>query len=269
MSEDLDLIYNHLFLRKEQNRPISVFISGVNHVGASWCALTLAHALSLENGKTLLVDGNGFFSNISTYINLNHSLYLNEYIKGRKTLNQLISAYKTNNFNILVAQSGSDYLEEQPIGRIQIFSQDIAVLSQNYDHTVIDIGTSISEQNFSLCQMADNILIICSNNSFDLVNTLETIRFIKRMNVAAKCYLIINKVDSFAEGYKIYKEFHMALERNGIDIPKLLGTIRFDTRIRDTIRNKELLLSRYPSSEAAIDIKNIAIKLNSENLYEK
>jgi hypothetical protein len=41
-----------------------------------------------------------------------------------------------------------------------------------------------------------------------------------------------------------------------------------DTRIRDTIKNKELLLSRYPTSEAAVDVFSIAerfcLEMNNE-----
>jgi hypothetical protein len=43
-----------------------------------------------------------------------------------------------------------------------------------------------------------------------------------------------------------------------LKFPDLLGIIRLDARIRDTIKNKDLLLSRYPESEAAQDISEIA-----------
>lgn len=79
--------------------------------------------------------------------------------------------------------------------------------------------------------------------------------------IDANYNLIINKVNSFEDGYKIYEELNKAADRNGLKCLDLLGIVRIDTRIRDTIRNKELLLSRYPTSEAALDICNIAKKL--------
>ncbi len=48
--------------------------------------------------------------------------------------------------------------------------------------------------------------------------------------------------------------------------PPLLGVIRRDTRVRDAIRNHVLLLNRYPSSEAAEDVFNIARKLYAEEI---
>jgi len=267
--EDLDLVYNRLFLEKGVSQNISVFISGINGIGVSWCALNLAHALNKEKKKVLLVDGNGHFSNITSYILLNNPLYLEEYTAGNKTLNQLICAYKNKNFHILTALAGNNYLTDFPLGRIQIFSDDLRTIAQNYDHTIIDAGTDLTDKNLNLCQIADNIFIMCSENCADLTKTLELIQAIDKMRLSANCYLIINRVNSFEDGYKIYKELYKATERNGIVMPELAGMVRFDTRIRDTIKNKELLLSRYPLSEAAVDIGNIAKKLCLENEYEQ
>jgi len=269
VTKDLDLVYKSLFLKNGMPRHISVFVSGINNIGTSWCSLNLAYALTLEQKKVFLVDGNGNFSNISSYMFLKNIHPIEEYFDGNKTLNQLICAYKTQNFHILTAIAGGNYLAECPLGRIHVFADDLRTLAQNYDQTIIDLGTDLTLKNLGLCQIADNIFIMCSENSHDLVKTLDIIHFINKMNLAANCYLIINRVDSFEDGYKIYKELYKAVERNGLTMPSLLGMVRFDTRIRDTIKNKELLLSRYPASEAAIDIGNIAKKLCTESEYEQ
>ena len=53
MSDEKDLIYNRLFLKNGSQRHISVFISGADNIGTSWCALTIAHAFNLEKKKVL------------------------------------------------------------------------------------------------------------------------------------------------------------------------------------------------------------------------
>ncbi|MCM1323118.1 MAG: hypothetical protein NC218_02940 [Acetobacter sp.] len=265
MGNDTNIVYNRLFLRNGTQRNISVFISGADNIGTSWCALSLAHAFNLEKKKVLLVDGNGDFSNIASYLFLQTPQYLEEYVLGKKTLNQLVCAYKNKDFNILTGQSGNDYLAEQPLGRIHLFADDLNILSENYEHTFIDAGTNISEKTLSLCQIADNVILMCSENNADLVKTFELIKFMNEINLSANYYLIINKVNSFEDGYKIYEKLNKAADRNHLKFPELLGIVRIDTRIRDTIKNKELLLSRYPTSEAAVDICNIAKKLGKEN----
>lgn len=265
MSEDIDIICRELFLTNNHSLNISVFISGVEHIGTSWCALTLAHAINLEKHKVLLVDGNGNLSNISSYIQLNNPLYLEDYVSGKKTLNQLLTAYKNKDFNILTAMPGNNYLENQPLGRAQIYINDLCILAKDYTHTIIDLGTTINQQNLGLCKLAKNILLVCSERSNDLIKTFEVLRYLYRIGTKSNFYLIINRVNSFEDGYKIYKELSKAMERNDLTVPILLGIIRFDTRVRDTIRNKELHLTRYPTSEAAVDICHIASKIILES----
>ena len=265
MAEDFNIVYNRLFLEKGTSRHISIFVSGNEHIGSSWCALSLAHALNHEKKRVLLVDGNGNYSNISSYILLNNPLYLEEYFNGNKTLNQLLTAYKNKDFNIL---TGNTFLADASIGRIHVFTEDLGYLATNYDHTIIDVGEDLTEKNLNIYQLADTIFIMCSEKNSDLVKTLDIIRHINEIGLNANCNLIINRVNSFEDGYKIYKELYKALERSNLPIPNLIGMVRFDTRIRDTIKNKELLLTRYPASEAAIDICNIAKKLCLENEYE-
>lgn len=264
LNEDTDIIYKSLFLDRAIPHHISVLVSGAERIGTSWCALNLAYALNAAQKKVLLVDGNGNFANVSSYLMLQNSSYLEEYTQGKKTLNQLVSAYKNKNFHVLTAEPGNNYLSSLPLGRVQIFADDLLILAEDHLHTVIDLGTELTNKNLSLCQIADNILIMCSENSADLIRTFDLIRFINDTFISAKCNLIINKVNSFEDGYKVYEKLNKASDRCGLFCPDLIGIVRFDARVRDTIRNKELLLSRYPTSEAALDIYGIAKKLDQE-----
>ena len=207
------------------------------------------------------MDGNGELANISSYISMHNPVYIEEYIEGKKTLNQVVTPFKNKDFNILSAISGNKYLATMPLGRIQLFAQDLQIISENYDFTFIDLGVGVALENLGLLQIADNVVLLCSENTADLVKTLDLIRYINQLDIPINCKLIINKVNSFEDGYKIYKKLNKASERNGLNFPELLGIIRNDTRIRDTIRNKDLLLTRYPTSEAAQDVSEIAKKL--------
>ncbi|MBR5154753.1 MAG: hypothetical protein IKW58_03415 [Alphaproteobacteria bacterium] len=259
---DNSLVYDDLFLSCKKTHNFYVFLSGAEQVGTSWCVLSIFHALNIDKKRTLIVDGNGNLSNISSYLHLSNPSYLETYFDGKKTLNQLVFAYKNKDFNLLASNSGNKYLDNQAIGRIQIFARDLQIISENYDFSAIDIGTSLSINNLSICQTASDLIVVCSDNSADIVKTFDTIKFINELGLGHKTKLIINKVNSFEDGYKIYEKLSKAAERNGLKFPDLLGIIRLDARIRDAIKNKELLLTRYPQSEAAQDIFDIAKKFN-------
>lgn len=78
-----------------------------------------------------------------------------------------------------------------------------------------------------------------------------------------KCLIniVVNQANSIKEGQRTYETMAKAC-RNFLNInPPLLGIIRRDTRVRDSIRNQVPLISRYPTSEAAEDVVSIAKKL--------
>ena len=81
---------------------------------------------------------------------------------------------------------------------------------------------------------------MCSENNADIIKTFDLIKFMNETNISANYYLIINKVNSFEDGYKIYEKLDKAADRNRLNFPELLGIVRIHTRIRDTIKNKEL-----------------------------
>ena len=261
LSEVSSIIYDSLFLEKKQNRNIYAVISGAENIGASWLSLTIAHTLNKQNNKVLVVDGVGNFSNILEYLYLQNSLFIEDYISGKKTLNQLISAYKNKDFNILTGKSGNNYIATAPLGRTQVLASDLQIIADSYDYSFIDIGNELSPNNIALCNIANEIIILCSENNTDMVKTFDIIKSINESGLNVKYSLIVNKVNSYEDGYKVYERLSSVMEKNGLNFPNLLGIIRFDARIRDTIKNKELLLNRYPESEAALDICEIVKKI--------
>ncbi len=261
MNNSYSAIYEHLFLKKGTNRGVSVFISGAEQTGSTWCSLNIAHALNQEKQRVLFVDACGNFSNAYSYLPLNTELFIEDYTRGTKTLNQILSGYKNKNFNLLVAKSGGKFLQSMQKGRIDIFAEDLFFLADDYNHTIIDVDANNIDKALCLCQIANNIILTCTENNADITKTFELIRKLNESEIDANYYLIINKVNSFEDGFKVYEKLCKASDRTSLKYPDLLGIIRLDTRVRDTIKNKEMLLTRYPTSEAASDIKNIAEKL--------
>ena len=160
MKEVSNIIYDNLFLESKHNKNIYAFISGAENIGASWLSLTIAHALNQQKKKVLAVDGIGNHSNILEYLSIQKHLYIEEFMEGRKTLNQLILAYKNQDFNILTGQSGNNYISSLPLGRAQVLSNDLRIIAQNYDHVFIDVGSELSQNNLTFYNIANNIIIL-------------------------------------------------------------------------------------------------------------
>ena len=73
--------------------------------------------------------------------------------------------------------------------------------------------------------------------------------------------IVINQVNYIEDGYRTYKLLKKASSEFIKNVPTLLGIIRQDTRVRDSIRNQSTIISRYPQSEASLDIMAIAQRI--------
>ena len=233
--------------------------SGLGSMGKTWLSVTLAPALNLLRESVLLFDANNGLLNTDFQLDIPYKNYLNQVIEGKITLNQTITPINKKKFDVISGQSGSDLLEDVPIGRLQIMREELSLLAQNYNKVVVDLPFS-EKILYNLLPLSD-IILVCTSDPSNLVSTYDFIQK-NAYNLSYKSLqIVINYANSYEEGLRTYDTLRRACEQYMTATPKLLGIIRRDTKVRDAIRNHVLLLNRYPNSEAAEDVVNIARKL--------
>ena len=80
--------------------------------------------------------------------------------------------------------------------------------------------------------------------------------------------VVINQVNYIEDGVRTYRMLQKACnEFLKISLP-LRGVIRQDTRVRDSIRNQSTIISRYPESEAALDIMSVAQRIIKNEQFD-
>ena len=159
-----------------------------------------------------------------------------------------------------VGTAGSDILAAAPIGRLQILKDDLLLLARQYDDVIIDLPDSEKIMTHFLPQGSDLILVCTDSPS----NIVATYMFLQNYATTEKCknlQIIVNYAQSYEDGLQTYNTLRRACEKYISATPALLGVVRRDTRVRDAIRNRVLLINRYPNSEAAEDVLQIARKL--------
>jgi flagellar biosynthesis protein FlhG len=67
--------------------------------------------------------------------------------------------------------------------------------------------------------------------------------------------------NSTREGERTFNTLLKACEGFLKMSPTLLGVVRRDDKVRETIRSQSSILTRYPNAEAAVDVEAIALKL--------
>jgi len=244
----------NLFLQTPHN--IIAITSGAGTTGKTWLAITLAHALNILKQNVLLFDADNGILNIQAQLGLKNDVSLNQVLFGNATLNQAITSVNRRKFETIYANSGSNVLSEAPIGKLQILKEDLMLLSANYNYTVMDLPAQDKVTTHLLPQDSE-LILVCTDSPSNLVATYMFLQ-----NFAKDKYknlqIIVNYAHSYEEGLQTYNTLRHACEKYIITTPSLLGVVRRDTRVRDAIHNRVLLFNRYPNSEAAEDVMQIA-----------
>lgn len=248
----------NLFLMHCRN--ITAVTSGLGSMGKTWFASTLAHALNIRQKSILLVDADNSLANISFQLGISPAISLNDILSGDACFNQALYSLGRKKFDFIGATTGSEILQDTPDGRLQILREEMLITAQNYDYVIADMP--MSEKIITHFMPRDvNVILICTNDPSNLVSTYQFLHDAAKLYHYKELQLVINYANSYEEGIQTYNTLRRACEQYIKTTPRLLGVVRRDTRVRDAIRNKFLLLNRYPDSEAAIDIMNIADKI--------
>ncbi len=257
-------IDKNLFLQQPLNT--IAITSGVGSMGKTWLAATLAQALNLQQQSVLLFDANGGLLNLDFQLGGDERPYLNDVISGKITFNQAVISLGRRKLDMITAVSGSDILEDLSPGRLQILRDDLKIVAQDYDNVLIDLPASEKIIKHLLPTTAA-LVLVCTSDPSNLVSTYNFLQRADFQQSADRMQIVVNYAQSYEEGLRTYNTLRHACERYIKITPPLLGVIRRDTRVRDVIRNRMPLLSRYPNSEAAEDVMQIARKLMEEKSH--
>lgn len=253
----------NLFLHTAEN--VTVITSGEAGVGKTWFALTFAQALHHLRRKVLLTDADNGLQNIAFQLGISPENGLDRVMRGTITLNQAVYPVNKRKFDIISAPAGSDALADSPAGRLQILRDDFKYLLHNYDEAIIDAASNEKIIRHFIVPNAE-LLLLCSNEPADLVSTYDFLQKISADLPYKQLQIVVNYANSYEDGLQTYNILRHACEQYINTVPRLLGVIRRDTRVRDAIRNHVMMLSRYPEAEASQDVMNIARKFLKDRI---
>jgi len=235
--------------------------SGKGGVGKTWFAITLTHALARQNLKTLLFDGDLGLANLDIQLGLMPKHDLGSVVAGRLTLNQAVLSYEEGNFDIVAGRSGSGGLANVPASRLQVLGDDLVLLAAGYDKVVIDLGAGVERTVRQLTHNVGTCLVVATDEPTSLTDAYAFIKVTHMERPGTDIRIVVNMANSTREGERTYNTLLKACEGFLKISPPLIGVIRRDNKVRETIRSQTSILTRFPNTEAATDVEEIAAKL--------
>lgn len=232
--------------------------SGKGGVGKTWFSITLAHALAKTGKNVLLFDGDLGLANVDVQLGLMPKRDLNDVIRGRLGLDKVIQEFEDGGFDIIAGRSGQASLSALPSQRLTLLRDQLLDVAQDYDAVIIDLGAGVDRTVRMLSASAARTLLITTDEPTSLTDAYAFIKLGSAAGLSKNVGIVVNQASNETEGEKTYKTLLKACENFLRLKPPLVGMVRHDKHVKDSIRHQTPILTRSPNSDAAEDVENIA-----------
>ena len=235
--------------------------SGKGGVGKTWFSISLAHALSRAGKKVLLFDGDLGLANVDVQLGLMPKRDLNDVIRGRLSLDKVVQRYEDGNFDIVAGRSGQASLSSLPSQRLAHLRDQIIEVADDYDVVIADLGAGVDRTVRMLSASAARTVLITTDEPTSLTDAYAFIKLGNAAGMSKNVSVVVNQASSESEGEKTYKTLLKACQNFLRLNPPLIGMIRVDPKVKESIRHQTPILTRSPNCQAAEDVETIARKV--------
>jgi flagellar biosynthesis protein FlhG len=235
--------------------------SGKGGVGKTWFSVTLCHALAKMKKKALLFDGDLGLANVDIQLGLTPDKDLGAVVEGASSLESAITHFDDGNFDVLAGRSGSGNLATLASQKLLELRNDLIAVAKNYDVVIVDLGAGVERPVRQMAGPAAFTYVVVTDEPTSLTDAYAFIKLARAASPTADMRIVVNMAANGLEGQKTYDTIRKACEAFLHYSPELAGIIRRDTKVREAIRSQTPLLTRSPSSEAALDVEAIALQL--------
>ncbi|HUZ72635.1 MAG TPA: MinD/ParA family protein [Stellaceae bacterium] len=249
-------------IQPEKHNIIAV-ASGKGGVGKTWFSITLAHALALAGRKALLFDGDLGLANVDVQLGCTPRRDLASVLTGEITLDQAVTPSPCG-FDIIAGRSGSGGLASVSAARLLDLRTELGRFAQAYDWVVIDLGAGIERTVRILTGKARACLVVTTDEPTAITDAYAFIKVTALERLADGIQIVVNMVPSPRDGERTYGTLLRACREFLKIEPPLAGIIRRDDHVKDSIRRQVALMTRYPNTDAACDVEQIARRLDQE-----
>lgn len=245
----------------ETRQNLIAVASGKGGVGKTWLSVTLAHLIARSGRSVLLFDGDIGLANVDVQLGLTPQRDLSSVLSGRSSLKEAVTHYTEGGFDIIAGRSGSTSLATMPLEKLAAIADALRVMQNDYDFVIVDLGAGIEQNVQYLAGIASRCLVVLTDEPTSLTDAYAFIKIAQSKKPVPEIGIVVNQAATQKEGDATYQAINKACN-NFLGIsPPLMGIIRRDNKVKDSIRSQKSLLIKAPHSTAATDAALISIKL--------
>jgi flagellar biosynthesis protein FlhG len=244
-------------------RVISI-TSGKGGVGKTHTSINVAVALSQQNKKVLLVDGDLGLANVDIMLGIKSENTIYNFLKGECSLDNLLVRFSDMLYVVPAASGVANFSARLSMAEKFILKDGLENLAQFFDYILIDTQAGISDESLFFSAASSEVIIVVTPEPTSLADSYAVIKILakkfgeKEAGVVVNCAPIGNlsagittfeRLASVADHYLGFKLQHIA-------------TIPSESFAYECITSRRPLVLQYPGSPGGRALINLSKKLD-------
>lgn len=230
-------------------------VSGKGGIGKSVISISLADILAKEGFKVLLVDADFALGDLDILLNAKPEKTSLNFFNGSSEISEILLQIKPN-LHLLAGHSGGEILDLYRDLVFEKFMADIRGLD-GFDFAIIDTMSSLNYTTRDIVKASDKIINITTPEPTSIIDSYAMIKSLLRYK--DEVLHIINQ----SPKSHIHQSLEKILKNNTTKefSLNLLGFVRDDKRVAQSVMARVILGDEYPYSLVYNDLRIVASNL--------
>jgi flagellar biosynthesis protein FlhG len=252
-------------LKKQPSPPLRTFAvtSGKGGVGKTNLVVNLSLELTRLRRRVLLIDADLGLANVDVILGLNTRYTINDVIKGRKNISDVV-VKGPGGMNILPGASGVSELSSLGTDEKLLLLQQLDSFETQADTVVVDTAAGISDMVLYFNIAVQDRLVVATGEPTSLTDAYALIKVLFTKHQERRFKLIVNNVRDATEAKQVYRKLATAAEHflGGVSLD-YLGFIPKDPAVTRSVMMQKPVVLAFPNSPASHAFKVLAKRLLS------
>lgn len=236
-------------------------LSGKGGVGKSSLALNICFGLQQLGHPVLLMDCDMGLANMDVLLGIAPQKHLQDILLSNQNPEDVlvpIGSAPDTALDLIPANSGMAEFAELDVGARSILRDRLLPLASRYHYLCLDIGAGISPTVLGFAAMSHVRIMVITPEPTSLTDSYAMIKVLTMRHNVHDFYVLVNQVESPAEGKQTYNRLAVVCKRFLGFAPAYLGEVRSDRAVVDAVRKQKPLMQLTPLSPAAVDCMALA-----------
>jgi len=234
--------------------------SGKGGVGKTNVAANLAICLAAAGKDVILIDADLGLANLDVILPVHGSATLAHVIAQQRRLEEVIRQGPAG-VRLICGASGLAQMADLSEFQRQRLIEEMSVLEHEADVIVIDTGAGISRNVLAFCQGADHTLVVTTPEPPSITDAYALIKTVTQDNPGTRLSLLVNMVDSRAQGKMIYQRIAEVTQRFLGGALYNAGYVFRDEHLPQAVQERQPVVLAYPRCPASQCLVALAQKI--------